>query len=85
MIVQSSQGRRGPKRVATRLSKSRGFYGLVNRLFFFPKDFIYLFMKDTENERGRDTSRGRSRLHEGSPVRDSILGLQDHNMGQRWH
>ena len=32
-------------------------------LFFF-KDFIYLFMRDTE--RGRDTSRGRSRLHAGS-------------------
>ena len=28
------------------------------------KDFIYLFMRDTE--RGRDTGRGRSRLHAGS-------------------
>ena len=33
-------------------------------LFFF-KDFIYLFMRDTE--RGRDTDRGRSRLHAGEP------------------
>ena len=36
------------------------------------KDFIYLFMRDTE--RGRDTGRGRSRLHAGSPMRDSIPG-----------
>ena len=43
---------------------------------FFLKDFlfIYLFMRDTERERGRDTVRGRSRLHAGSPMWDSILG-----------
>ena len=37
-------------------------------------------MKDTqrERERGRDTGRGRSRLHAGSPMWDSIPGLQDH-------
>ena len=28
--------------------------------------------------RGRDTGRGRSRLHAGSPTWDSIPGLQDH-------
>ena len=28
--------------------------------------------------RGRDTGRGRSRLHVGSPIWDSIPGLQDH-------
>ena len=38
--------------------------------------FIYLCMRDTE--RGRDTGRGRSRLHAGSPMWDSIPGLQDH-------
>ena len=37
-----------------------------SNLFFF-KDFIYLLMRDTE--RGRDTGRGRSRLHAGSPTR----------------
>ena len=48
------------------------------------KDFIYLFMIDTERgvrererERGRDTGRGRSRFHAGSPTWDSIPGLQD--------
>ena len=38
-------------------------------------DFIYLFMRDThKRERGRDTDRGRSRLHAGSPMGDLILG-----------
>ena len=49
--------------------------------FFLKKDFIYLFMRDTQ--RGRDTGRGRSRLHAGSPTRDSIPGLQDHALGPR--
>lgn len=33
--------------------------------------------------RGRDTGRGRSRLHAGSPTCDSIQGLQDHAPGCR--
>ena len=37
----------------------------------------------TQRERGRDIGRGRSRLHAGSPMWDSILGLQDHAPGQR--
>ena len=49
-------------------------------LFIF-KDFIYLFMRDTERTRGRDIGRGRSRLHAGSPMWDSIPGLQDHALG----
>ena len=52
----------------------------------FFKDFIYLFMRDRERERERErerrnTGRGRSRLHAGSPMRDSIPGLQDHALG----
>ena len=44
---------------------------------FFFKDFIYLFMRDTERgrEKGRDR---RSRLHARSPIWNSIPGLQDH-------
>ena len=40
----------------------------------FFKDFIYLFIRDTEKERGTDTGRdrGRSRLHVGSLTWDSI-------------
>ena len=38
-------------------------------------------MRDTE--RGRDTGRERSRLHADSPMWDSILGLQDHDLSQR--
>ena len=41
--------------------------------------FIYLFMRDPE--RGRDTGRGRSRLHAGSPMWDLILGVQDQALG----
>ena len=36
-----------------------------------------------ERKRGRDTSRGRGKLHAGSLMWDSILGLQDHALGQR--
>ena len=31
--------------------------------------------REKERESGRDTGRGRSRLHAGSPTRDLILGL----------
>ena len=44
-------------------------------------------MRDThrerERERGRDTGRGRSRLHAGTPMWDSIPGLQDHVLSLR--
>ena len=36
---------------------------------------FYLFIHGRHRERGRDTGRGRSRLHAGSPTWDSILGL----------
>ena len=49
-------------------------------LFIF-KDVIYLLMRDTQRERGRDTGRGRSRIHTGSPAWDLIPGLQDHTLG----
>ena len=57
----------------------------VNKLSSIIKCFflIYLFMRDTHRERGRDTSRGRSRPHARSPMRDSIPGLQDQAPGQR--
>ena len=47
-------------------------------IFFFLK-IMYLFI----NERyiGRDTGRGRSRLHTGSRMGDSILGVQDQALG----
>ena len=38
---------------------------------------------ERERERGRDTSRGRSRLHARSLMWDSIPGLQVHALGQR--
>ena len=52
-------------------------------IYFFKDLFIYLFMIEREREKGRDTGRGRSRLHAGSPTRDWIPGLQDHALDQR--
>ena len=49
--------------------------------FFFNFKLIYLFMRDTERERGGDTGRGRSRLHAGNPTWDSIPGLQGYTLG----
>ena len=40
-------------------------------------------MRDIHRERGRDTDRGRSRLHARNPTWDSIPGLQDHTLGRR--
>ena len=40
-------------------------------------------MIETQKERGRDTGRGRSRLHARSQTQDSIPGLQDHALGQK--
>ena len=40
-----------------------------------------MFMR--HRERGRDTGGGRSWLHAGSPMWDSIPGLQDHALGWR--
>ena len=62
---------------------------LISSFFFyflflsFFKDFIYLFMRDTERERGRDTGSGTSRLHAVSLMWDLIPGPQDHALGQR--
>ena len=39
-------------------------------------------MRDTQRKRGRATGRGRSKLHEGSLIWDSILSLQDHTWAE---
>ena len=44
---------------------------------------FYVLIHERPRERGRDTGRGRSRLHAGSLTRDSIPGLQDRAPGQR--
>ena len=53
-------------------------------MIFF-KDFIYLFMRNTEREAEtqpeREVERERSRLHAGSLMWDTIPGLQDHALG----
>ena len=50
---------------------------------FFSFLRFYLFIHGRHRERGRDTGRGRSRLHAGSLTWDSIPGLQDHTLGRR--
>ena len=57
-------------------------------LIYFGLDWFsflrfYLFIHERHTQRGRDISRGRSRLPEGSPMWDSIPGLQDHALGRR--
>ena len=37
--------------------------------------------REREKERGGDTGRGKSRLYAGSPMWDSIPGLQDPALG----
>ena len=61
------------------------FLHTINIEASFLKKFFYLYLLFmTETERGRDTGRGRSRLHARSLMWDSILGLQDHTLGQRY-
>ena len=50
--------------------------------FFLKILFIYSWETQSKGE-SRDTGRGRSRLHAGSPMWDSIPGLQDHALGWR--
>ena len=61
-----------PCEAALQYSRNLGSYlgetaPLAEQLFIF-KDFIYLFMRDAERERGRDTGGGRSRLHARTPT-----------------
>ena len=49
-------------------------------LFFFE---FYLFIHERQRWGSRDIGRERSRLHAGSPMWDSIPGLQDHALSRR--
>ena len=51
---------------------AKGKDGFLKEDFFFKISFIY--SRETQ-ERGRDTGRGRSRLHAGSLTWDLIPGL----------
>ena len=44
---------------------------------------FYLFIHERPREKSRDTGRGRSRLHAGSPMWDSIPGPHDHDLSHR--
>ena len=64
-----------------RIMFSRFIYVIVyiSTLFTFFKDFIYLFMRDTQRERQRHRQREK-RVPVGSPMQDSIPGPQDHSL-----
>ena len=64
-------------------SKLLRLVSLFIYLFIIYLLFIYyLFIHERHRERDRDTGRGRSRLHAGSPMWDSIPGLQGHALSQ---
>ena len=77
----SPGSRPGPK-AGAKLLRHPGIPGFD---FFFFKDFIYLFMIVTERERERQRHRQREKQAPctGSPMWDSIPGLQDRALGQR--
>ena len=54
---------------------------------FFKRLFIHERHRERERERerGRDTGRERSRLHAGSPMWDSIPGLQNRALAEGRH
>ena len=45
--------------------------------------YFYLFIHEKHTERGRDIGREGSRLRAGSPMWDSVPGLQDDVLSQR--
>ena len=55
--------------------------------FIFFKDFIYLFererMRERAHERGEGQREEQTPCRAGSPMRDSIPGLQDHDLSRR--
>ena len=63
-------------------SRTNSIYLIEIRLNRLPSSF-YLFTHERHTKRGRDTGRGRSRLHARSPTWDSILGPLDHALSQR--
>ena len=87
--TESNHRNKNPKRCSTLdyvglnlhvkgLPKEKAYLFLI-----FLKILFYMFMRDTERERGRDTGRGRCRLSLGSLMQDSVPGPQDHDLSQR--
>ena len=59
------------------------FISFLSFFLFLSSSFFkdYLFIHERHTQRSRDTGRGRSRLHAGSLMWDSILDPQDHIQG----
>ena len=70
-----------------RVCRPSNFYAKNNQQiitfsFLFLK-ILFIHERHRDRKRGRNTGRGRSRLHIGSPIWDSIPGLQDPTLGWR--
>ena len=76
-------GGRGQRSVDITVRGTKCLVLLFFFFFFFFFKILFINERHTERERGRDTGRGRSRLHAGSPMGDSIPGPQDHALHQR--
>ena len=74
---ETAGSRPGPKTGAQLLSHP----GIPYLILFL--NILFIHERQRERERGRDIGRGRSRLHAGSLMWDSIPGLQDHALGKR--
>jgi len=59
------------------------FFAAFN--FFFLKDFIYLFERENERQHEREEGQRERQTprRAGSPMRDLIPGLQDHDLSRR--
>ena len=69
-------------RISLYISIPRMFEFRGPKAIFFLKKILFIYSCVRERER-QSTGRGRSRLHAGSPMWDSIPGLQDHALGRR--
>ena len=78
--TQSWDSRIRPWAEGTRSTTEPPRHPHSNFIFFLR---FYLFIHERHRKRGRDTGRGRNRLHVGSRTRDLIPGLKDQALGWR--
>ena len=65
------------------ISLCNGEISFKGENYYLKKYFLYLFMRDTERKKGRNTGRRRIRLPAGSSMRDSIPGPWHHALSPR--
>ena len=65
------------------LRESQGCPEEVTFIIFLKRFYLFIHEKQKECEREAERERERSRLHAGSPMWDSIPGLQDQALGPK--